>query len=105
MISEREDKRLVVRLLSECGSSLILMEEQRTLPCACDFASFGLTAREAEVLGWIARGKTNAEIAIILDAQPATVKKHVEHILEKLGVETRTAAAAIALGGNQSGGN
>ena len=55
--------------------------------------SLGLTAREAEVLGWVARGKTNAEIGAALFISPLTVRKHLEHILEKLGVRTRTAAA------------
>ncbi len=97
LVYEREGKRLVIRMLSQPDAHMILMEEQRTLPDASVFASLGITAREAEVLDWITRGKTNQEIAIILEMQPATVKKHVEHILEKLGVETRTAAAAAAL--------
>lgn len=54
----------------------------------------GLTAREAEVLGWVARGKTNAEIAAELVISPQTVRKHLENIFDKLGVRTRTAAAA-----------
>jgi CheY-like chemotaxis protein/DNA-binding CsgD family transcriptional regulator len=57
-----------------------------------------LTAREAEVLLWVARGKTNRDIADILGMSPRTVTKHMEHIFEKLGVETRTAAAGMALG-------
>ncbi len=57
----------------------------------------GLTAREAQVLLWVSRGKTNAEIAIILDISGRTVGKHMEHIAGKLGVETRTSAAVIAL--------
>jgi DNA-binding CsgD family transcriptional regulator len=55
-----------------------------------------ITAREAEVLGWIAEGKTNAEIARLLFISPHTVRKHVENIFEKLGVRTRTAAARYA---------
>jgi DNA-binding CsgD family transcriptional regulator len=58
--------------------------------------SLGLTQREAEVLLWIARGKGNYEIGVILGAKPRTICKHVEHILSKLNVENRTAAAAIA---------
>ena len=54
-----------------------------------------LTAREAEVLAWLAKGKTNRDIADILGMSPRTVSKHLEHIFEKLGVETRAAAAAI----------
>lgn len=56
----------------------------------------GLTSREAEVLGWVARGKTNAEIAAALFISPHTVRKHLEHTFEKLGVRTRTAAVAYA---------
>lgn len=59
--------------------------------------AFGLTLRESEVLYWVAKGKTNRDIGDILGASPATVKKHLERIHEKLGVETRTAAAALAL--------
>ena len=53
-----------------------------------------LTLREAEVLYWVAKGKTNRDVADILAMSPRTVTKHMEHILQKLGVETRTAAAA-----------
>lgn len=55
-----------------------------------------LTPRETEVLSWLAKGKTNRDIADILGMSPRTVNKHLEHIFEKLGVETRTAAAALA---------
>ena len=57
----------------------------------------GLTPREAEVLGWVARGWTNPEIATALFISPQTVRKHLENIFEKLGVGTRTAAAAFAI--------
>ena len=53
-----------------------------------------LTPREMDVLEWVARGKTNRDVAEILDMSPRTVNKHLEHIYEKLGVETRTAAVA-----------
>jgi DNA-binding CsgD family transcriptional regulator len=56
----------------------------------------GLTRREAEVLFWIAHGKSSPEIAIILEAALNTVKKHVQNILLKLGVESRLAAALRA---------
>jgi DNA-binding CsgD family transcriptional regulator len=56
----------------------------------------GLTPREAEVLGWVARGKTNVEIGAVLFISPLTVRKHLENIFEKLGVRTRTAAASFA---------
>lgn len=57
---------------------------------------FGLTEREVEVLIWLAKGKTNRDIADILQLSPRTVNKHLEHVYVKLGVETRTAAAALA---------
>ena len=57
----------------------------------------GLTPRVAETLLWLAQGKTNGEIAIILGNSESTVKKHVLEIFEKLGVETRTAASLRAL--------
>lgn len=73
-------------------------------PFAPDFSSpapleaLGLTAREAEVLLWAAQGKSNAEIAVILGAAENTVKKkHLQHIFEKLGVDSRNAATFCAL--------
>jgi len=61
------------------------------------YASLKLTPREAEVLFWISRGKSNHDIGVILGAKTATIRKHVEHILGKLYVENRTAAAVVAL--------
>ena len=58
---------------------------------------FGITVREAEVLTWIANGKSNSDIGAILDLSPRTINKHLERIFRKLGVENRTAAAAMAL--------
>jgi len=57
----------------------------------------GLTAREAEVLLWIAQGKSNPDIAGILGCAENTVKVHVARIFEKLGVENRNAAAMRAV--------
>jgi len=59
-------------------------------------ADAALTPRETEVLSWLAKGKTNRDIADILGMSPRTVNKHLEHVFEKLGVETRAAAAALA---------
>ena len=56
-----------------------------------------LTSREAEVLLWITRGKSNRDVAEILKLSPRTVNKHLEQIYTKLGVENRTAAAALAM--------
>src|ERR1700710_3334434 len=57
----------------------------------------GLTEREAEVLFWLAQGKANSDLRILLNVQLTTVKKHLVKIFQKLGVENRTAAAAVAL--------
>jgi len=59
-------------------------------------SEYGLTTREGEVLSWLSKGKTNRDIAQILGLSPRTVDKHLEQIYAKLGVENRTAAAAIA---------
>jgi len=58
---------------------------------------YQLTAREVEVLEWVACGKTNRDIGEILGLSPRTVNKHLEHVYVKLGVETRTAAATLAI--------
>jgi DNA-binding NarL/FixJ family response regulator len=57
----------------------------------------GLTPREAETLFWVAQGKSNPELCVLLDVRLTTIKKHLESIFLKLGVENRTAAAAMAL--------
>jgi DNA-binding CsgD family transcriptional regulator len=67
------------------------------------FASLNLTPREAEVLFWISQGKSNHDIGVILGAKTGTICKHVEHILGKLNVENRTAAAVVALEASRSG--
>ena len=75
-------------------------ERSRKLPDFSDAAplrALGLTEKESEVLLWVAQGKSNAETALILRVSEATVKKHLEHIFGKLGVEKRGAASLIAL--------
>jgi len=69
-------------------------QDQRSVEA---FASLKLTPREAEVLFWISRGKSNHDIGVILGAKTGTICKHVEHIFSKLSVENRTAAAVVAL--------
>ena len=64
---------------------------------AGELMSLGLTVREADVLYWLIHGKANGDIGAILEISPATVKKHLEHVFEKLGVENRTAATLAAL--------
>jgi DNA-binding NarL/FixJ family response regulator len=69
----------------------------KEMPAKNKIGSWGLTLREREVLTWMAQGKTNYEIGVILRACTGTICKHVEHILVKLNVENRTGAAVIAL--------
>ncbi|GAA4424509.1 response regulator transcription factor [Acidovorax lacteus] len=98
-------RRLTFRLHQQAGDSpgggdwLVVMREVSDAKIIESMSlSFKLTAREAEVLYWVVKGKINRDIGDILGASPATVKKHLERVFAKLGVETRTAAAAMALG-------
>jgi len=78
-------------------------EQQAKREFRPDFSSaeplltLGLTPRAAEALLWLAQGKTNSDIAAILGITESTVKKHVQEIFDKLGVETRGAATVRAL--------
>jgi DNA-binding response OmpR family regulator len=72
-----------------------LSRDAATAVVSADLSHYQLTPRELDVLAWIARGKTNRDIADILGMSPRTVNKHLEHIFVKLGVETRAAAAAL----------
>ncbi len=81
------------------GETMLLLEERGANPAAPSrLANAALTPRETEVLSWLAKGKTNRDIGDILGMSHRTVNKHLEHIFEKLGVETRAAAAALATG-------
>lgn len=98
LVVDRDGTRLVVQLL-QFGSKehLLILEEQPTVLSPSSFSSLGLTDRESEVLLWLTRGKTDADIATILGVSPKTVGKHLERIYQKLGVENRTAAVMRAL--------
>ncbi len=77
-------------------TTLLLLEKRGgSATKASPLATYKLTQRETEVLIWVARGKTNKDIADILGLSPRTINKHLEHVYVKLGVETRTAAAAF----------
>jgi DNA-binding CsgD family transcriptional regulator len=81
----------LLRLAKDAGANL-----------PAQFSSeLGLTTREGEVLSWLSKGKTNRDIAQILGLSPRTVDKHLKQIYAKLGVENRTAAAAIATSTNR----
>jgi DNA-binding CsgD family transcriptional regulator len=88
---------ILVRLASLPSGWLLLLEMQQIQFDVRTLRSLPITSREAEVLAYVAMGKTNPEIATILGISRLTVKKHLEHIFQALSVETRTAAAAIAL--------
>jgi DNA-binding NarL/FixJ family response regulator len=85
----------------------VRLEREQKRPAADfhpDFSSsapletaFGLTAREAEVLLWVAQGKSNPEISSILGTAENTIKKHLQHVFEKMGVDNRNAATVRAL--------
>jgi DNA-binding CsgD family transcriptional regulator len=74
-------------LVVEFVDGALLLEERQQMPA--------LTAREREVLDLVADGRANAEIAGRLWVSPGTVRKHLENVFAKLGVHTRTAAAAV----------
>lgn len=91
---EREGMALLGRPVGSVGlGEFMLLLELRACAELVRRPAAPLTGREAEVLSWLAKGKTNRDIADILGMSPRTVNKHLEHIFEKLGVETRTAAA------------
>ena len=91
-------------LLGAITSRLVRAAQQARPEFKPDFSSaaplekaLGLTPRVAEVLLWVAQGKTNSEIGSILGISESTVKKHMIDVLQVLGVETRTAATLQAL--------
>ena len=99
MASFPENEQLRLQYMGKLGPNEFLLrlakESSANLPA--EFSSeLGLTTREGEVLAWLSKGKTNRDIAQILGLSPRTVDKHLEQIYAKLGVENRTAAAAIA---------
>lgn len=94
-----DGRQLLARHMGASGlgeSMVLLSHEAPQTPAARRLQQVALTPRETEVLSWLSKGKTNRDIADILGMSPRTVNKHLEHIFEKLGVETRTAAAAVA---------
>ena len=90
-------------LLRAIAARLLRSEQQANREFKPDFSSpepllkLGLTPRAAEVLVWVAQGKTNPDIGTILGISESTVKKHLLEIFEKLGVETRSAATLRAI--------
>ena len=102
----RSNPRLKLHYLGDAGPNEILLRlaKEAGSDLSAELSSeFGLTTREGEVLSWLAKGKTNRDIAQILGLSPRTVDKHLEQIYAKLGVENRTAAAAIAANATRRG--
>ena len=86
LVRRRGDLELAIE---RSNGTLILLERR---------IEADLTRREREILAWVARGKTNPQIAELLWLSPGTVRKHLENVYAKLGVKTRTAAATRFLG-------
>lgn len=96
----RGARRLIFLAFDQTGEGewlIMLREESDSALIDALMLSFNLTTRESEVLYWVIKGKTNRDVGDILGTSPGTVKKHLEHVFEKLGVETRTAAAALVM--------
>src|SRR5216684_130183 len=94
-----DDEQLRLQYMGKLGPNefLLRLAKDTSTHLPAEFSSeLGLTTREGEVLSWLSKGKTNRDIAQILGLSPRTVDKHLEQIYAKLGVENRTAAAAIA---------
>ena len=92
-------RRLLASFHDQTGDDewlVVLREENDASAVESLIAAFRLTQREAEVLYWVTLGKTSRDIGEIVGSSPRTVDKHLEHVFEKLGVETRTAAANLA---------
>jgi DNA-binding NarL/FixJ family response regulator len=105
LVIERGATQLTFRLHQQIGDVdadgdwlIVMREVSDTAVIEAMSLSFKLTAKEAEVLYWVVKGKTNKDIGDILGSSPMTVKKHLERVFVKLGVETRTAAAGMAMG-------
>lgn len=93
-------KKLQCRFLNQLNTEEFLFkltEPEPANPHEPLKRAFNLTEREAEVLHWIANGKTNRDIAQILDLSPRTVNKHLEQVFRKMSVENRTSAASVAI--------
>ena len=99
-ILDRAGTRLCFQIIHREPKSICILLEQGAKPDASPNSRGLLTQRQIEVLAWVARGKTNAEIAEILSLKTGTIGKYLERIFPKLGVENRTAAASFVLGTN-----
>jgi DNA-binding CsgD family transcriptional regulator len=101
-ILDRAGTQFCLQIIYREPKAIGLLLEQRANSVALGNPRGVLTQRQIEVLSWVARGKTNAEIAKILSLKTGTIGKYLERIFPKLGVENRTAAASFVLGTNQA---
>jgi DNA-binding CsgD family transcriptional regulator len=101
-ILDRAGTQLRFQMIYREHKSVCLLLEHGAKSIAPRHSHGLLTRRQIEVLSWVARGKTNAEIAKILSLKPGTIGKYLERIFPKLGVENRTAAASFVLGTNHA---
>jgi hypothetical protein len=104
IIAAAHDLRMRFCLLSRVSEDEILLVIQQAAPVEVERDGisrlqnhFGLTGREAEVLYWLSRGKANRDIADILGISFRTAHKHLEHVYKKIGVESRSGAAAVSV--------
>lgn len=97
---DQPGRRLCIQLLCREANSVCLLLEENLGLSKGNGRRWALTERQTEVLSWVARGKTNAEIGKILSLKTKTIGKYLERIFPKLGVENRTAAASFALRAN-----
>ncbi|MGQ0752570.1 MAG: response regulator transcription factor, partial [Betaproteobacteria bacterium] len=99
LIVEKDARQLTVQFIPDHfrDEHLLLLNEKRRDTSWSAGGAHGLTPRESEVLAWVAKGKTNAEVGAILQMSGRTVQKHLEHVYAKLGVVSRTTATVRAL--------
>ena len=97
-ISQHQKQSLAQQTISELNGALVAAQDNAGAGSLTQerLHSLGLTRREAEVMVWVAQGKSNSDIATILESSPRTIAKHIEHVFGKFNVESRTAAVAEA---------
>jgi DNA-binding response OmpR family regulator len=104
VVASAQEMRIRFRLLSRVSDDEVLLVIQQAAPVEVERSSidklqkhFTLTSREAEVLYWLSQGKSNRDIAEILGISTRTAHKHLEHVYTKIGVESRSGAAAVSV--------
>lgn len=100
LVAEHDGRQLTVQFIPDDlrDEHLLLLNERQLTTSWAALEPYSLTPRESEVLGWVAKGKTNGEVGMILQMSGRTVQKRLEHIYAKLGVESRATATLKMLG-------